>query len=307
MKYQIMMDIFFTLLSCKKMSATELAARHGISTRSVYRYVDELTVAGVPVDVAHGRNGGIYISDAFKLPVNYMNEREYRAALDAMQAMRGQIEDDALDSAIEKISCQLKQEKAELSLTGDVIVDSSAWGDYRFRDKLSLLQQAVRSGESLEIEYVSRTGEETRRTIEPHVLVYKGNVWYVYAWCRKRKEFRLFKIGRIRTMRLTGEHFEKRAFSPGDIPLEFRQEKADTVEVALEISAAALPDAEEWLGVDCIRRTEDGKFAALIALPDDEGLIRKLLSLGAGVKVLSPERIKVSLREAARQIVSACE
>ncbi len=304
MKYQIIMDMFFTLLARKRVSAAELAARYGVSVRSIYRYVEELTVSGVPVDIAHGRYGGVYISDAYKLPVNFLNKAEYRAALDAMQAMRGQIEDAALDSAIEKISSQYKKTDAELPVRGDVIVDSSAWGDHRFRDKIELLQRAVREKECLEIDYVARTGEETRRTVEPHVLVYKQNVWYIYAWCRKRAAFRLFKVGRIRMAVRTGQTFEKRDFSPEDIPLRFDREDGEPVEVELEISPAALPDVEEWLGVDCIRRTKDGKLSAVVALPDDEGLIRKLLGLGAGVRVLAPERVKAAVKAAAEKMIS---
>lgn len=306
MKYQIMMDIFFTLLARKKVSAAEVAARHGISTRSVYRYVDELTIAGIPIDIQQGRGGGMYISDAYKLPVNFMSKEEYRAVLDALRAMRGQIENKAIDSAIDKISCQIKEESGAPSFTGDILVDASAWGDYRFRDKLALLQSAMQAKECLDIEYVSRTGEETKRVIEPHILVYKQNVWYIYAWCRKRGDFRLFKAGRIRTARRTGEKFEKRAFSREEIPLEFRQEKTENVEVTLDIAPAALPDAEEWLGVDCIRRSKDGTFSAVVSLPDDEGLIRKLLGLGEGVRVLAPERVKKSLCAAAERIAAAC-
>lgn len=306
MKYQIMMNIFFTLLARKKISAGELAARNDVSVRSIYRYVDELTVAGVPIDIQQGRGGGVYISDTFKLPVNFMTEKEYFAAIEAMKAMRGQIEDKDLDSAIDKLSQQVKNEKAEQSMTGDVIVDSSAWGDYRFNDKLRLLQSAVRGLEILEIDYVSRTGEHTKRAIEPHVLVYKQNIWYVYAYCHKRVQFRLFKIGRIRTARLTGKKFVKREFSRENIPLQFKQEDEEPIEVKLQISAEALPDAEEWLGVDCIQAV-DGKFFAVMALPDNDGLIRKILSLGAGVKVVYPESVKEAVKKAALQIIAAHE
>ncbi len=298
-----MMEILFTLLTRQKTSAAALAERFDISVRSVYRYVEELTIAGVPIDIRQGRGGGMCIPDSYKLPVNFLRREEYRAILDAMQAMRGQIQSKALDAAIDKISCQCRQLHEDTSVTGDILVDSSAWGDHRFRDKLNLLQYAVREGAALEIEYVSRTGEETRRTIEPLVLVYKQNVWYVYARCRKRNDFRLFKAGRIRTARETGERFEKRAFSRDDIPLAFTQETADPVDVKLEISPAALPDVEEWLGVDCIRREKDGRLSAAISLPDDEGLIRKLLSLGTGVKVLSPERVAKQLQQAAERLL----
>ncbi len=306
MKYQIMMDIFFTLLARKKVSAGEFAIRHGVSERSIYRYVDEMTIAGIPVDVQQGRYGGIYISDAYKLPVNYMNEKEYLAAIDAMKAMRGQIENEHLDSAIEKLSRQVKREIADRSMTGDVIVDSSTWGDYRFNEKIKVLQNAIHNLESLEIDYVSRNGEHTKRVIDPHVLVYKQNIWYVYAYCHKREQFRLFKIGRIRTIRRTENNFVKREFVREDIPLQFRQENDKPTEVKLEIAGDTLPDAEEWLGVDCIHE-ENGKFYAVITLPENDGLIRKILSLGDGVKVVYPERIKTAVKEAAKKIIAAYE
>lgn len=138
-----------------------------------------------------------------------MNQEEYHAAIDAMKVMRGQIENRALDSAIDKLTRQVKEETTDSSFTGDVIVDSSAWGDYRFTDKIKLLQRAIQSRGVLEIEYVSRTGDRTVRKIEPHVLVYKQNIWYVYAYCRKREDFRLFKVGRIRAITEGKEIFAK--------------------------------------------------------------------------------------------------
>lgn len=306
MKYQIIMDIFFTLLSRKKVSAHELAEKNGISVRSVYRYVDEMIIAGIPLDRQPGRNGGVYISDSYKLPVNFMTEQEYLAAIDAMRAMRGQIENKALDSAIEKLACQLKNEKTELSLTGDVIVDSSSWGDYRFNDKLRLLQNCIQSQESLVVDYVSRTGEHTKRVIEPHVLIYKQNVWYVYAYCHKRKEFRLFKAGRIRTALKTEKKFKKRNFLREDIPLQFKQESVTPIDVKLEIAPEALPDAEEWLGIDCIHKYDE-KFYASVSLPDNDGLIEKILSLGTKIKVVYPERIKEAVKNAAAEIITLYE
>ena len=64
MKYQVMMGILFTLLKNRRATAQELAARFDISPRSVYRYIEEMTVAGIPIDVARGQYGGIYISAA---------------------------------------------------------------------------------------------------------------------------------------------------------------------------------------------------------------------------------------------------
>ena len=300
MKYQIMMDMFFTLLARKQVSAGEFSKRYEISPRSVYRYVDELTVSGVPIDVKQGRGGGIYIPDSYKLPMNFMRKEEYIAAIDAMKAMRGQVENKNLDSAIDKLSRQVKEEIEDSSLIGDIMVDSSTWGDYRFTDKIKLLQSAIQSREVLEIDYVSRTGDKTKRKIEPHILIYKQNVWYVYAYCLKRKEFRLFKVGRIRSAQKTGGIFQKRSFSRNDIPLQFSKERGEMTEIKFLIDEEILPDAEEWLGMECILR-EEGSFTAVVTLPDDEGLIKKILSLGNGIEVVYPEHILTAVRESAER------
>jgi predicted DNA-binding transcriptional regulator YafY len=306
MKYQIMINILMTLLAKKTVSARELAQRNEVSERSVYRYIDEMIIAGIPIDIRRGRGGGVYISDSFRLPNGFFTREEYNATLSALQAMRGQLDDSAIDSAIEKIAATEREEMLSPSLHGDIIVDSSGWGDYRFTEKIHVLQGAIRRNEIVDIDYVSRTGEHTQRKIEPYVLIYKQNIWYVYAYCLKRESFRLFKLGRIRTMRLTEKFFEKQEIDAAEIPLNFKQEKVKTTTVRLEISPEIMPDAEEWLGVECILPAE-GKFCATVDLPNDDGLIRKILSLGRGVKVLYPQSVQEAVKEAAKEIASYYE
>lgn len=299
MKFEILLGILFTLLTRHRSSARELAETYGVSTRTIYRYIDEMTVAGVPIDVRRGQDGGIFLSDAYSLPRGFFTREEYARAIDAMTAMNEQLRDDALSSAIAKLSAQSKREKRN-PLSGNILVDGGTWGDERkFSDKLSVLERAIEEREALEIEYVDRGGEQTRRTILPHLLVLKQNVWYVYAYCRLREEFRLFKAGRMRTIVKTGETFEKIPFDREQIPLNFRY--GERIDALFEISPAALPLAEEWLGVENIR-TRDGKFYAEAELPDDEGLVGKILSLGAGLKVLRPAELKERVKEEAKKI-----
>lgn len=304
MKYQIMIGMLFTLLAKRKVSAGELAAKYGVSKRSVYRYVDEMTVAGIPIDLSRGAQGGIYISDAYKLPRGLFTRDEYARTVDAMRAMNDALRDPDLTNAIEKLTSLMKREKFDTSLSGNILVDSGTWGDERrFADKLALIERATEERMALEIDYTDRGGERTRRTILPHLLVYKQNVWYVYAWCRTREAFRLFKIGRMRTVIGTEETFERIPFSRDDIPLSFWTDSEKQTEARFEISAEALPFAEEWLGVENIYRREE-KFYADVLLPDDESLPSKILSAGAGIRVLSPEslvgRIKKETERLAR-------
>ena len=301
MKYQIMISILYTLLAKRKVSASELAGKYGISVRSIYRYVDEMTVAGIPIDVARGANGGIYISDTYKLPKGLMTKEEYTKAIEAMLAMNTQLSDPVLASAIGKLSAQLKSEKQDLTLSGNILVDSGTWGDeHRFSEKLSLVERAIEEREALDIDYLSREGERTQRRIYPHLLVYKQNIWYVYAWCTTRNAFRLFKLGRMRTVMKTSEIFERVPFQREDVPLKFWHEE-EGLFARFEISPESLPFAEEWLGVENVQK-QDERYFAEVSLPDDESLVGKILSAGAGFKVLEPETLAQRVKTAARRI-----
>ena len=301
MKTEVIFGILFTLLSRRRVSARYFAKKYDISVRTVYRYVDDITISGIPIDVTRGQHGGISIPDSFKLPTGFLTASEYDEALGAMLAMQEQKPDDALLSAIEKISAQRKENKKDLSISGNILVDSGSWGDtHKFSDKLSLVDNAIDEKQTLFIDYVSREGEHSQRKIKPHLLVYKQNVWYVYAYCMQREAFRLFKLGRIRSIIQTGETFERIPFKKDDVPLRFWHDETDTIEARFEISPSALPFAEEWLGIENIIH-KNGICQADVTLPNDESLVGKILSMGGGLKVLSPQTLVDRVKDALEQ------
>lgn len=288
MKTRTLVGILFTLLEKKRVSAGEIAQKYGCSERSIFRYIDELTCSGIPIDVVRGAGGGICISDAFKLPRGLLTREEGLRLSEAIQAMYEQLRDPALLSAAKKLEVQYCDEPPSL---GNILVDSGSWGDtYNFSDKLALMDVAIAGQEAVDIDYVNRAGEPSRRRILPHLLVLKQNVWYVFAWCMLRKEFRLFKLGRILAAVRTGKQFERRYFSREDIPLGFWPAES-TVLARFEISPEALPFVQDWLGVENII-SDGSRHTAEVLLPDDSSLVGKILSFGAGVKVLSPESLK---------------
>lgn len=303
MKYQVMIKILMLLLARKKVTAVEIAEKYEISVRSIYRYVEELCIAGIPIDIARGRYGGLSIADTFKLPVGYFTKEEYNSTINALNAMLSQVSDENARLALEKLQRQIKNERRNLSVSGNIIIDGGAWCDVkRFSDKMSVCEKAVNESLQLSIDYISRSGEHSKRVIDPHVLIYKGNVWYVYAYCHNKQEFRTFKIGRIKDASFTGHSFEKKKLTREDIPLNFTKDTANSVDVVLEISPSVLPDVEEWLGVDEVEPRKNG-FYAEINLPLDSGLVNKILSFGGGVKVVAPENLKTQVKDAAKKIL----
>lgn len=309
MKYAILLKMLFDLLAKRRLTAGYFAEKYEISERTVYRYVDELSYA-VPIYVKRGRDGGICISDSYKLPVGFMTAEEYEAAIEALSTMYAQLPEERFLEAKQKLSAQVKREMRDTALSGDIgafLVDGGTWGDTRsFSDKLKLFQECIKERILLEIEYHSRTGEKTTRKIEPHVLVCKQNVWYVYAFCYKQRAFRLFRLGRVFSAVKTSERFYKRPFKREDIPLSFWTNETQSVEARFLISESAFIDAQDWLGDEHLYQL-NGKWYADVTLPDDEGLVKKILSLGAGIAVLAPISLRKRVQAALQEIAKAYE
>ncbi len=301
-KYGVMLKILMLLLQRRKITASELAERYEVSVRSIYRYIEELIICGVPIDIQRGRYGGITVSDTFRLPTGYFTKEEYSATINALDAMSSQIYDENLISAREKLASRQKSEKRELSVCGNIIVDGGTWGDSKkFTEKMKVCEQAVNENACIKIDYISRGGEHSKRVIEPHVLIFKQNVWYVWAFCHNKQQFRTFKIGRIKSAVFTGKNFKKKEFTRKDIDLNFIYKEEDLINVTFDIDKTSLADAEEWLGIDNIEPKGNG-FTANMLLPDDSLLINKILSYGGTIKVACPEELKLKVKEAAEKI-----
>ncbi len=303
MKYQNLIDMLVTLLTRKSVTAKEFAEKYNISQRSVYRYVEDLNISGIPIDTARGRYGGFYIPDTFKLPAGFLSRDEYAAAINALTAMNDQINDKSTQSALEKLKSQKRGAHRDY-VCGNIIVDGGSWGDQvKFSDKMKICERAVNESQSILIDYISRDGEHSKRVIDPHVLILKCGIWYVYAFCHTKQQFRTFKIGRIKHAEFVGNSFVKREVSREDIPLDFYYDDKALVDVELAIDGESLPDVEEWLGIDNIEPRKDG-LVACVKLPNDELLVNKILGYGGAVKVLQPEDLRQRVTEAAQKIAA---
>lgn len=303
MKYSLMLKILFLLLSRKKVSAKFLADRFELSVRTVYRYIDELSLAGVPIYNERGRNGGYSISDTYKLPANYLNEEEIENVINALSGINNDLRSNVLESAILKISAITKPVDNSSALSfGNLVIDGTAWGSSdNYSETLKVIQKAIEENLLIQIEYLDRDGKTSNRIIEPHVLALKQGLWYAYSYCHERKDFRLFKIGRIHSLKITSENFIRRDIS--DMNEVFSKWYGETEEdIDLSVEKSAVDDVIEWLGVDKISSSPSGKITASTRLPINDYLTAKILSFGNKVKVLSPRKLKDAVLKTARSI-----
>lgn len=296
MQIPILVGILSTFLSSDKyVTANELAQKYEMSTRSIYRYVAVLSEGGVPIESQQGRGGGWRIIDTYKVKATYFTDDEYKRLIFALQSFS--LQDDVIKSVTQKLEgLKRVHSSATVLKNNQFVVDST---DISVGDKVNVLSDAISQRLLCTIEYHSKDGVDTVRTVEPYCLVMKDGAWYVYCFCRLRKGFRYFKVGRIVRLEV-GEKFVGREFRVDSsvIQTDVLRDK-ELCQVLLSLDASALSATEEWLGVNAVARVGN-EYIAKATLPYDDMLVNRVISLGSGVKVERPEKLR-------QAVVARCE
>lgn len=306
MKYEIMLKILFELLSKKCVKASYLADKFEVSVRSIHRYINCLELAGVPIYTLRGNNGGFAIVDTYKLSSTFLTVKEFEHTINTLSAITDSVPNKDLSNVISKLKAVVKNERSGFDIkSGNLIIDAGPWGDaVGYKSKLNVIQKSIDELKKLNIRYHDRNGDITERIIEPHIIVFKQGLWYVYAFCHLRNEFRFFKIGRIEFADITNESFTRREISQEDLPLDFWHNVTETTDVIFEIDKKCLSDVEEWLGIENVHKQHD-KYVAEAKLPFDNGLVSKIMSFGNGIKVIQPQELKDEIIKNTKSIIDA--
>lgn len=308
MKYEIMLGILFDLLSKRSATSKYLAEKYGVSVRSIYRYMEQLEAAGIPLYTIRGANGGFAIIDTFRFTSSFMTENEYKQTINALTAIVDSVPNKTLESALNKLKSSIRNEFSTYNITsGNLIIDAGPWGDaVGYKSKLSVIQKGIEEKLSLNITYHDRNGQITERIIHPYIVVFKQGLWYVYAYCTLRQTFRFFKIGRIEKANILKQSFVRKSLDKEMLPLDFWNNSTKARTVTMEVSSKYLSDIEEWLGIENIKNI-DGKIIAEAKLPYDEGLVSKIMSFNDGIKIIQPKELISRIIESAKHILNIYE
>lgn len=192
-------------------TATQLAKKFQVSTRTIYRDIKVLEQAGVPILIEEGK--GYLLMEGYSVPPVMFTEGQANALITAEQLILkssdSSLRNDYVE-AIEKIRAVLRysiREKAEL-LSGRIAVSPAIPG-LQQSSSLTLIQQALTSFRVLLISYNSLQDKRTERKVEPFALYYsQEESWLLIAYCRLRKDFRMFRLDRIGKIELLDVTFK---------------------------------------------------------------------------------------------------
>lgn len=298
MQIDRLLEIVLILLNREHITAKELAERFHVSTRTIYRDIDTLSLAGIPIYSLKGNGGGIGLLKNYTIDKSLLSEKEQKDIIFALQSINAlKFPDD--DGVLNKISALFKN----VSNTNWIEVDFSYWGSHpKEKTKFTYLKEAILTKTVISFEYVSSYGEKTNRNIEPLRLVFKGHSWYVQGYCKSKQDFRTFRISRMKNIQLCNETFTREI--PNNLQIESHNSKQNQMvslklKFASEIAYRIYDDFEE----DQIEYGDDNTFIVTIDYPFDEWVIGYILSFGSFVEVLEPDFIKDIIKKRAQNIM----
>lgn len=292
MKESRLFRIVYYLLDKGHATAPELAEKFEVSVRTIYRDVDVISSAGIPVYVTTGRNGGIQILDSYILEKSMFSDKEKQDLLAALQSLS------VIDSTYETEMLTKLSALFNIRSENWFEVDFSRWGRRsRDNDKFGLLKDAVINHRAVSILYAGSHGTQTKRKIHPLKLLYKAKEWYIKAYCTDRQDFRIFKFNRITDLTLLDEHFP-----PVDFPDMQEAPESTYNKITLKFPKEMAYRVYDEFEADNIVEQEDGALTVSAEMPEDAWLTGYLLSFGTHVEVLEPAYLRQVLSKTAKRI-----
>lgn len=293
MRVNRLLSILLYISNKNLVTGKELAEHFEVSLRTIYRDIEKLGEAGIPIASEGGKGGGFYIMEGYDLDSLFLDKEELQAVVPLMQDLKllfgkgKQFDDIAM-------KLQNKSEREQGSFDKLRINISHFSMEEELKEYLHLISKAIEESRVLIFDYTNRRMECSRRTAQPIQISFKHGVWYLVAFCMERNDYRSFKLLRMRNLAL-GDGFVKK-----DITKEQLKEVFDSgyvkksIKVTLRFAHRIKEHLVEHFAKDSLEITEDG-IIAVEYFPHEEGLIKFILSFGNDCEIIEPQYLRTEM------------
>lgn len=319
MKNGRLFQILYLLLEHQELTAAWLSEKLEVSQRTIYRDIDALSAAGIPVYAKQGQGGGIRLMEQFQMERQLLDHEEQELLLSALQSLHSVGAADE-QHVLSRLTALFQRKPVDW-----LEVDLDSWGGRQMEKELfAVCRQAIWNRKLMEIEYDNSEGEHSRRMVEPVRLCFRGGCWYLSAWCRSRHALRLFRLNRISGYQVLEETVPVREYPAGeggsgikdDVKYPggtgdsagikaFRPE--DMISFCLKFTSRAAYQVRDFFPPDEITCQPDGSFLVHTVFPPGRWVTGFLLSFGSEVQILEPEEYRIRLLKEVKQIQKVYE
>ena len=286
MKIDRLIGILSVLLQEEKVTAPELAEKFEVSRRTINRDIEDLCMAGIPIQTEQGAGGGIRIMDGYRMDRTLLTSKDMQMILAGIRSLDSVSGSHYYSRLMEKIKTGSSD---FVSGRDSILIDLSSWYKDSLAPKIEVIQTAIEERKLLSFVYYSPRGESVRK-IEPYFLVFKWSSWYVWGWCCEREDFRLFKLNRMDRTEIAEERYQARAVPAPDLSNE------KIFPGKIRVKAVFEPEMRwrlvEEFGPSCFEVQKDGKLLFHCEYTDIEHMVQWLLTFRDHVEVLEPEEIR---------------
>lgn len=281
-------EMLYILLERDRVTAAELSRRLEVSVRTVYRDAQALCEAGVPLYAERGRDGGLSILPGCKLSRALLTEQERSGVLSALRAMQQTGADDG--QTLRRLSAFWGNDAPDW-----VRIDLADWSGTQ--DALiATIKAAILGHRRLGFDYCGESGIPSAREVCPFTLWFKGQSWYLLAYCLSRGAMRTFKLSRIRRAQMLEGGFPEQAFAAHQsYAPKAAADGTPLVPLVLRVDGCMAFRVLDDFREEEITRMTDGSFLVRTAFPPGAWVISFILGYGGHAEVLEPENIRVAV------------
>lgn len=307
MKIDRLLAITMLLLNRRRISAKELSERFEVSLRTVYRDVEAINQAGIPVVSFAGLSGGYEIMDQYRLERQFLSLEELQSIIVGLKGIRSTVGEQEIGNLLDKVGALVakSEQNTAARLDDQLIIDMNPWRrGSEDKEKLNLLRCAIKESRQISFQYISSQSEQSIRSAEPMSIVAKGFGWYLYGYCLLRQDFRIFRLNRMKEIEVLSETFERRTEVKQPFQHGWDQRDPSTlITIVLHAQQSIQAQIEDYFQPKQIAYQTDGSMIITATQPDEPWLHSLLLGYGYGVRVLEPAHLAAAIKGKAEKIV----
>ena len=309
MKVDRLVSIIMILLDKKRIGAQELADMFEVSLRTIYRDIDAINMAGIPVRVAPGVGGGFEIMEGYKIDKKVFSAADLSALLMGLASLSNMVRGDELVHALAKVKSFIPADRAkEIELkVNQICIDLSPWmGKSDIQPYLEMIKAAMQESKLLSFEYIAHHGNKTIRSVEPYQLVLKSSHWYLQGYCHARNDFRLFRLSRMSNLQMQEEIFTPRDYEKPFIGFAEILETMQT-EIKIRIHKSVMDRVLDFCTYEHFSPDGDAYYIVSFPFIENEYYYNILMSFGDKCECLEPLHIREEMKRRVHDIAALYE
>lgn len=309
MKIDRLVSIIMILLNKKHIGAQELADMFEVSPRTIYRDIDAINMAGIPIHSTPGVGGGFEIMQNYKIDKKIFSSADLSAILMGLSGLSNMIQGDERANALAKVKSFIPADRAkdiELKVN-QICIDLSPWmGNGNIQLYLEIVKAALQESKLLSFEYIAHHGNKTARTVEPYQLILKSSHWYLHGYCRRRNDYRMFRLSRMSNLQIQEKSFTPREYQKPALDFAEIWETMQ-IKIKIRIHKSILDRVLDFCSYEHFSPDCEEHYIVTFPFIENEYYYNILLSFGDKCECLEPMHIRAEMKRRIQKISTLYE